>query len=355
MKGGEYTCGSACQALVDRQESPAEQCPMRIRPLMVALFVLIGLSFWVQREPWQASQSSTDPGALVLPEFGSAACLSLQLSDGATQLVIQRESASEAQWFIEGEDLLRASEAHVQGALRALEGLRSRRRFESAGALDQYGFNDLSPRILWRFADGTQGGLQLGASSPTSGSRYVRGEGSKTIQLVAEDQLYPLLRDAIDYRDLSVLPVAPSSFVALTVVGPDELVLEFERNANGQMITKTQQSGSVESERSAPVETQAAAKLEDLLAQLVSMRGTRLGEESEGPLRPERAAWRVTLQRKGGGKAQLLFGGLDPEGGRYVRAVGDALPRGLGNEVLVVAADPVPSLVELAATRELEP
>ncbi len=304
---------------------------MTLRPLLLTFVTLIGIAIWVARGE-RAPDHDDSAGNVdeLFPHSDIASVRTISWFEGDRVLRIERDNLGGPAWFVTGQEQRLASEAHVLAAIRSVTTLRARRSFPPEGPQSGYGFSSLSPRIRLEGVDGLLAEITLGSATPLSAGRYVETASSETIYLVGQDLLEPALRDPKDFLDMRVLGIAPRDVSQVGIVSLSEPSLTIDRSEGGgfQATTSTaSQPRLLENE-----------VVSDLLFALAELRGVRIAEQSEQPGGTDSPSWTVNLRSSDGEEATLLLGRADPEGNLFALASGSALPRGVGDELLLVPA-----------------
>jgi|GEM_PF-5897196 len=301
---------------------------MSMRPLFLALATLIAVCGWVAWSERELPQQEVDAKRL-FPNSALEAVHSILWLEGERVLRISRDPDGSPYWFVAGDPQRLASEAHVLAAIRSVSTLRSRRQFEPEGDPSEYGFSTLSPQIRLEGQGDVLAEIHLGAVAPLSAGRYLKTTSSKALYLVAEDLLEPALRDPLDFLDLRLLGIAPGDVTSIKITRANEASsLTIRRQEEDDFFLFTTSSAAPISITQEPVS--------DLLFTLAELRGTRIAEQSEVDKDTLEPSWTLDVTRGDGRKASLTLGPSDPQGDIYAIASGDALPRGVGDQLLLV-------------------
>ncbi len=321
---------------------------MQWRALLIALAVLIGLGSWV----WWSHQDQSDPedSNLLLrmfPKVDPAAVTRLSIVEGQRQLVVEQNEAGSSRWRIVGQPPRPASEAHVQAAIRAAAELSSRRRFPAIGDGSSYGFSDLSPRVVLEGSGGVLAELLIGSALPVGNGRYVRDSGASEVAVVSNDQLVPLEREHLDFRDRRVIGLLPDQIQRLRVSGAQGLAFTIQRSAD--------RGFSIETSAEEPLLRADTVAVKGLLLDLAELTASRVADSTESPGGTNQPTLTIELGSAQGQEAVLRFGAESPDGDRYIVASGNLLPPGVGDEIVLVAAEAFEKLATpAAALRSLE-
>ncbi len=324
---------------------------MTLRPLLLTFVALLGVAIWVT---WSEKAPDHDDAAgdvnQLFPHSTMESVQVISWFEGDRVLRIQRDKQGGPSWFVAGEVQRLASEAHVLAAIRSVTTLQARRSFQPEGPLSGYGLSTLSPRIRLDGAEGLLAEITLGSAAPLSAGRYVETASSETIYMVGQDLLEPALRDPKDFLDMRVLGIAPRDIAHVEIVRESESPITIERSEDGGF-----QASTSKTSRHRLIENDTVS---DLLFALAELRGTRVAEQREQPGGTDSPSWTVNLRSIEGDEATLLLGRADPEGDLFALASGSALPRGVGDELLLVPAAIREQLVntrETSATVEVRP
>jgi hypothetical protein len=145
--------------------------------------------------------------------------------------------------------------------------------------------------------------------------------------------------------DLRLLGIAPSDIDGIEIArGHETSGIAIRRQATGDFhLFKSSIDPAI-------AITQEAVS--ELLFALAELRGTRIAEKSEVTAETLQPSWTLRLVLASGGQASLRLGNADPEGDIYAIASGDGLPRGVGDQLLLVDTG-IRTLIE--SSRWLEP
>jgi len=303
---------------------------MRSRPLVLALAVLIALAAWVWRSEQDPPHSDAEEPALthLFPGADADQVTRLSIHEGTRQLVMERDPSDLGSWVLISQPPRPASAAHVLAAVRALSALSSRRSFAVVGELSNYGISEITPRVVLEGESGLIAEVLLGTTLPIGTARYVQIPAAADVHVVDAKQLLPLLRDPLEFRDLRVLGLGPGDVDRLTIARRDGPPLVIQRNDQGRFFL----DGGPDS----PRYRADSAEVNDLILELVELSALRIARSDERAGGTEVPEITLELASGDGRSLTLLIGGEDPEGHRYALASGDLLPRGVGDELVLI-------------------
>lgn len=285
---------------------------MKTRSLIALTLVALGLGafIWFVERDLPSTEERASAAKKVLGGLEADEVVGVRIETGDRSVSLHREGeGAGSSWRIEAPLSARADQALVEGLVRRLVDLESRRRLEGA-ARANFALTSPTRRFVLTTEPGGEVALDVGDSAPLGEGLVVALGGSDELVLVDAGIAADFDKPAGDWRDRQLLPVNRSE-VASIRVGPDGIVL----SPRGDQFWLE-----------APVVDRADEdQVNALFSSLASARIDRFVDDAEDSanmgLEPPAAALDVVLQ----GREQplrLAWGhATGPEGGRFFASV----------------------------------
>jgi hypothetical protein len=206
---------------------------MRIRSLIVAAIVLLGLSgalYWSEhRTPTDetAKVSADNPPAILT--LDEVAITRLELKKKATKPIVLTKNTSGV-WQIVQPTVLKADQSTVSGVLSTLSSLSSERMVDDkASDLKQYGLDQPALEVDITAKDNQTHRLLLGDETPAGNAVYAMLAGDSRIFTMASYNKSSVDKSVDDLRDKRLLTMNADAITRVELVRKNQTI-EFGRN-----------------------------------------------------------------------------------------------------------------------------
>lgn len=149
--------------------------------LLIALIVLGGVVFWVNRQGGVETDTDATPTPAPLTSLSTSDVTSIQVKQGDQSITIERQDEG---WIIAGDSPEPAGETKVTQALDRLTGLKPTRTLSDVQNFADFGLTKPAWTITLKPREGDTVIFRVGDENPRGTARYVQVAGDPSVHMI---------------------------------------------------------------------------------------------------------------------------------------------------------------------------